>query len=63
MTMTNSVTLIQAAELGTQDVQPVLDPRFVPAVHATGRQLSARWLRATARGSMRLAKRLDPSYA
>lgn len=57
------VTLIQSAELGTHDVKPVLDPRFAPTVRASLRELSARLLRAHARGSLELAGRLDPTCA
>lgn len=60
MPSTNMVTLIQSAELGTHSVLPTLDPRFVPNVRASARELSARWLRAGAKGGLRLADRLDP---
>lgn len=63
MTSTHFVTIIQSAEHGTHPVVPVLDPRFEPTARAQVRTLSARLLRAGARGGLQLARRLDPACA
>lgn len=52
---------IQSAERGLATTDGSADPRFVPAP-GTLRELSAAILRATSRGGLRLADRLEGAY-
>jgi hypothetical protein len=52
---------IQSAERGLAVTDATADPRFVPAPGPL-RELSATILRATSRGGLRLADRLEGAY-
>jgi hypothetical protein len=54
---------IQSAERGLPVRDFSADPRFVPAVGFSLREVSARLLRSTSTRGLRLADRLDHQYA